>query len=129
MVVVQCLAGRVSGMTDLADLALAHRLADQADEIARRYFRAPGLGTEEKGDGSPVTEADREIERALRASIHAEHPGDAFVGEEFGARGSSSRRWIIDAIDGTASCIAGDTEALGHCRSDPHRRGSRRHLQ
>ena len=97
-------------MTDSADLALAHRLADQADEIARHHFRAPDLGAEDKGDGSPVTEADREIERALRASIRAEHPGDAFIGEEFGAHGRSSRRWIIDAIDGTASFIAGDPE-------------------
>jgi histidinol-phosphatase len=97
-------------MTDSADLVLAHRLADQADEIARRYFRAPDLAAEDKGDGSPVTEADREIECALRASIRAAYPGDAFVGEEFGAHGRSSRRWIIDAIDGTASFIAGDPE-------------------
>ncbi|MGX9889586.1 inositol monophosphatase family protein [Streptomyces sp. NPDC002276] len=97
-------------MTDSADLALAHRLADQADRIARRYFRAPGLGAEDKRDGSPVTEADREIERALRASVRTEHPGDAFVGEEFGAHGRGSRRWIIDAIDGTASFIAGEPE-------------------
>ncbi|MFF4120115.1 inositol monophosphatase family protein [Streptomyces sp. NPDC001714] len=97
-------------MTDSADLTLAHQLADQADEIARRYFRAPDLGAEDKGDGSPVTDADREIECVLRASIRTEHPGDAFVGEEFGAHGRSSRRWIIDAIDGTASFIAGDPE-------------------
>lgn len=103
-------AGKVDGMTDSADLALALRLADQADEIARRYFRAADLGAERKGDGSPVTEADREIERVLRASIRAEHPGDAFVGEEFGAQGRSRRRWIIDAIDGTASFIVGDPE-------------------
>ncbi|MCX4598363.1 inositol monophosphatase [Streptomyces sp. NBC_01549] len=97
-------------MTDSADLALAHRVADQADEVARHYFRAPGLGAEDKRDGSPVTVADREIERALRASIRADHPGDAFVGEEFGAHGRSSRRWIIDAIDGTASFLAGEPE-------------------
>ncbi|MFE2963912.1 inositol monophosphatase family protein [Streptomyces sp. NPDC059340] len=97
-------------MTDSADLALAHRLADQADEVARHYFRAPDLGAEDKRDGSPVTEADREIERALRTSIRAEHPGDAFVGEEFGAHGRSSRRWIIDAIDGTTSFLAGEPE-------------------
>ncbi|WP_328580493.1 inositol monophosphatase family protein [Streptomyces sp. NBC_00370] len=98
-------------MTDSADLALARYLAEQAEGIARRYFRAPGPGAETKGDGSPVTEADREIERALRASIRAEHPGDAFIGKEFGAHGrGSSRHWVIDAIDGTASFIAGDPE-------------------
>ncbi|MEU0038930.1 inositol monophosphatase family protein [Streptomyces sp. NPDC006333] len=85
-------------MTDSADLTLAHQLADQADEIARRYFRAPDLGAEDKGDGSPVTNVDREIECVLRASIRTEHPGDAFVGEEFGAHGRSSRRWITTPL-------------------------------
>lgn len=37
-------------------------------------------------------------------------PGDAFLGEEFGGHGRSRRRWIVDAIDGTASFIAGEPE-------------------
>lgn len=97
-------------MTDPADLELAHRLADQADAIARRYFSTTAIQSRTKSDGSPVTDADREIEIVLRSLIQQEHPDDAFIGEEFGAYGHSRRRWIIDAIDGTASFLAGEPE-------------------
>ncbi|WP_405467463.1 inositol monophosphatase family protein [Streptomyces canus] len=97
-------------MRDLADLELAHRLADQADAIARGYFSTATVESATKSDGSPVTEADREIEIVLRSLIRQEHPDDAFIGEEFGAHGHGRRRWIIDAIDGTASFLAGEPE-------------------
>ncbi|MCI3276648.1 inositol monophosphatase family protein [Streptomyces cylindrosporus] len=97
-------------MTDLADLELVHRLADEADAIARRYFSSATIESRAKSDGSPVTDADREIEFVLRSLIRQECPGDAFIGEEFGALGHGRRRWIIDAIDGTASFIAGEPE-------------------
>lgn len=90
------------------ELALAHRLADLAAEIALRRLGAPEA--ESKADGSPVTAADREIELALRDVLARERPGDAFLGEEFGARGRGERRWIVDAIDGTASYLAGRPE-------------------
>jgi histidinol-phosphatase len=93
-----------------ADLELAHRLADQADAIARSYFSTAAIGARTKSDGSPVTDADREIETVLRTLIRQEHPEDAFIGEEFGAHGYGRRRWIIDAIDGTASLLAGEPE-------------------
>lgn len=97
-------------MTDPADLELAHRLADRADSIARRHFSAAVVASRTKSDGSPVTDADREIELVLRSLIRKEHPDDAFIGEEFGAHGHGRRRWIIDAIDGTASFLAGEPE-------------------
>ena len=43
-------------------LPFLHQLADRADEIALRFFRANGLRVEEKPDSSPVTEADRAIQ-------------------------------------------------------------------
>lgn len=61
-------------MSDSADLALAHCLANQADAIARRHFSAVGLTVRVKSDGSPVTDADRDIEHALRSMIHAAAP-------------------------------------------------------
>ncbi|MFI6441767.1 inositol monophosphatase family protein [Streptomyces sp. NPDC050759] len=97
-------------MTNPADLELAHRLADQADAIARSYFSTATIGARTKSDGSPVTDADREIEIVLRSLIRHEYPDDAFLGEEFGAQGHGGRRWIIDAIDGTASFLAGEPE-------------------
>ncbi|MEV6766224.1 inositol monophosphatase family protein [Streptomyces sp. NPDC051105] len=96
-------------MTDPADLELAHRLADQADAIARSYFSTT-IESRTKSDGSPVTDADQEIEIVLRSLIRQEYPDDAFIGEEFGAQGHGRRRWIIDAIDGTASFLAGEPE-------------------
>ncbi|MET9792924.1 inositol monophosphatase family protein [Streptomyces canus] len=42
--------------------------------------------------------------------IRQEHPDDAFLDEEFGAHGHGRRRWIIDAIDGTASFVANEPE-------------------
>jgi histidinol-phosphatase len=98
-------------VTYTADLALAQRLADQAELIACHYLARPGTGVGPKADGSLVTDADREIERALRATVGRERPGNAFLGEELGAGGTAyargGRRWIVDAIDGTASFVAG----------------------
>ncbi|MCT2585869.1 inositol monophosphatase family protein [Actinophytocola gossypii] len=93
-----------------ADLELAHRLADHADAIAARYFASGDIVWQAKSDDSPVTVADREIERAVRTLINQERVDDAFLGEEFGAHGHGRRRWIVDAIDGTASFLAGEPE-------------------
>ncbi|MFF1306045.1 inositol monophosphatase family protein [Streptomyces sp. NPDC058307] len=97
-------------MRDLTDLGMAHRLADHADVIARHHFSTAAVGSGIKSDGSPVTEADREIEIVLRSLVRQECPDDAFIGEEFGAHGHGRRRWIIDAVDGTTSFLAGEPE-------------------
>ncbi|WP_088306869.1 histidinol-phosphatase [Novosphingobium sp. B 225] len=90
-----------------AELALAHRLADAAGAAIRPLFRT-GLGSERKADRSPVTEADRAAEEAMRALIKAAFPDDAIHGEEFGATtGSSGRTWVLDPIDGTTAFMAG----------------------
>jgi len=62
-----------------------------------------------KGDGSPVTVADREAERVAREWIAKRFPDDAVLGEEFGHSGNPAarRRWLIDPIDGTKSFVAG----------------------
>jgi histidinol phosphatase-like enzyme (inositol monophosphatase family) len=89
------------------ETALAHRLADAARAAILPLFRA-GIGSERKADRSPVTEADRAAEAAMRRLIEAEFPGDAIHGEEFGAStGSSGRTWVIDPIDGTTGFMAG----------------------
>lgn len=95
-----------------ADVALAHQWADRADAIATRHFAAGrGVAWQAKSDGSPVTAADHEVEDAIRALIHQAYPADGFLGEESGAHGGRARRrWIVDAIDGTASFAAGEPE-------------------
>ena len=92
------------------DLAFAHRLADAAEPIALRHFTAGNTAWQTKRDGSPVSEADEQIEHALRSQVRRHRPDDALLGEELGAAGHSPRRWIIDAIDGTASFLAGEPE-------------------
>ena len=47
------------------DLRLAHVLADSVEEITMSRFGAADLQVESKPDLTPVTEADREAERAL----------------------------------------------------------------
>lgn len=92
------------------DLTFAHLLADIADAIALRHFTGGGTAWRAKSDGTPVSAGDEQIEHALRTRILAERPDDAVLGEEFGATGTGRRRWIIDAIDGTASFLAGEPE-------------------
>lgn len=89
-------------------LALALDAAREAGRIALRWFRA-GIAVETKSDGSPVTEADRAVERALRDSIRARFPDDGILGEELGEDGAGDGdwRWILDPIDGTAAFVAG----------------------
>jgi len=89
------------------DLALAHRLADAAAEAIRPFYRAR-YDTDFKSDASPVTEADRAAETAIRDILERERPGEGIIGEEYDAvRPDAERVWIIDPIDGTRSFIAG----------------------
>ncbi len=94
-------------MSYAADLKLALELADIADAVALERFRALDLKVETKPDASPVTDADRATERAIKARLAEARPGDAIIGEEFGSEGAASRTWIIDPIDGTANYMRG----------------------
>ncbi len=94
-----------------ADLELAHRLADIADPIAMARFRAADLHVETKPDLTPVTEADRAVERAIREHLGTARPDDLVLGEEFGGGQaelpSGGARWIVDPIDGTKNYVRG----------------------
>jgi len=93
-------------MTD-DDIALANRLADAAGEAIRPFFRARFM-LETKADKSPVTEADRAAEAAIRAILARERPDDGVNGEEYGVdRPDAARIWGLDPIDGTRAFIAG----------------------
>jgi histidinol phosphatase-like enzyme (inositol monophosphatase family) len=88
-------------------LAAAEAAAEAAGEIVRPLFRS-GLAAELKGDRSPVTEADRAAEQAMRAVLGRLCPEHGIVGEEFGAANAGARfRWAIDPIDGTRAFITG----------------------
>lgn len=90
-----------------ADLQLALRLADAADEQSLPRFDAADLEISTKADNSHVTDADLATERAIRRVLAEERPEDGVFGEEFGAQGSTTRQWIIDPIDGTSNFLRG----------------------
>ena len=89
------------------DLDLAQRLADAADAVSAARFRANDLVVTTKPDMTPVSDADRAAEEAIRALLASERPDDAILGEEFGTSGDSRRQWIIDPIDGTSNFVRG----------------------
>jgi histidinol-phosphatase len=88
------------------ELGFALRAADLADAIALPRFRALDLSVETKLDLSPVTDADRAVERAFRELVAAERPGEAVFGEEEGGS-ADAVRWIVDPIDGTRNFSRG----------------------
>ncbi|GIF22513.1 histidinol-phosphatase [Paractinoplanes tereljensis] len=97
------------------DLQLAHRAVLTGAAVALPHFSAlADLPRELKADGSVVTAADRATETAIRDVLTAARPHDAILGEEHGASSGpdTSRRWIIDPIDGTALFVAGDDRWL-----------------
>jgi histidinol-phosphatase len=92
----------------LDDLALAHALADLADAITLDRYQAQDLVITTKPDNTPVTDADRAVETAIREALATHRSTDGLVGEEFGSdKGSSGRYWVIDPIDGTKNFMRG----------------------
>ena len=90
-----------------AELAFALSLADRADAISLSRYQALDLVITTKPDNTPVTDADKAVERAIIDAIAAQYPTDGVVGEEFGTSGSKDRYWIIDPIDGTKNFLRG----------------------
>jgi len=89
------------------DLSLALALAAEADLISFDRFQSLDLVVTTKPDRTPVTDADKAVERAIRSGIETARPTDSILGEEFGTEGDSRRQWIIDPIDGTANFLRG----------------------
>jgi histidinol-phosphatase len=85
-------------------LAAAVEAARAAGEIALRYYRT-GFDVTLKADATPVAQADRGAEQAIREVLGRAFPDFGFLGEELGAVGDQRRRWIIDPIDGTKNFI------------------------
>lgn len=92
-------------MDDFRDFA--RMLADASSAVIKPYFRS-GVVIDEKGDGSPVTIADRKAEEVMREHIMREFPEHGILGEEFGThQPDAPYQWILDPIDGTKNFIAG----------------------
>jgi histidinol phosphatase-like enzyme (inositol monophosphatase family) len=95
------------------ELAAAAAVAERACDEARKEIlpRFRNVGVEWKKDGTPVTEADRAAERAIRSVLKEAYPDYGLLGEEYGAEqgggGDDAPSWIIDPIDGTISFSRG----------------------
>jgi histidinol-phosphatase len=89
------------------DLRFAHVLADAADDITVKRFRALDLKVDTKPDLTPVSDADRATEESLRNVLRRARPRDAILGEEMGRSGNGSRCWVIDPIDATKNYVRG----------------------
>lgn len=85
------------------------RLAQMAAAETLPRFRQPHDITNKLENGfDPVTEGDREAERAIRKLIGEEFPDHGILGEEFGSYNlPNSHCWVIDPIDGTRAFISG----------------------
>lgn len=92
-----------------SELDFVLSLADAADKISTKWFRATDLPVEAKADDTPVSIADREVEEKVRGLIAKKHSDSGIVGEEFGVYESQSggTRFIIDPIDGTKNYVRG----------------------
>lgn len=110
----------MSGYDDSEDdLQLAFGAAGLAATCALAHFEA-GVSATLKADGTPVTEADRAVERLLRQTLSEARPDDAFLGEELGRLGESGRLWILDPIDGTGFFSRGDPNWRIHIALEVH---------
>lgn len=89
-------------------LAWAVEVTKESGRRTLRRFRADDLAIESKGDGTPVTEADKDAESYIRSELAAKFPHDGIIGEEEGEQpGTSGQTWVIDPIDGTKAFMRG----------------------
>jgi histidinol-phosphatase len=90
------------------DMALALRLAEQADAQTMDRFGALDLRVDTKPDLTPVTDADQGVESMIRDVLSDERPDDVILGEEFGGTAVfAGRQWVVDPIDGTKNFVRG----------------------
>ena len=97
-----------SEVNDLELLEIVQNLADIADDISMRYARLTNVHVETKADNTPVTQADKDVEIALRDYLSGIQPGVTVVGEECNPDvPTDGKYWVIDPIDGTKNFIRG----------------------
>lgn len=88
-------------------IPFAEDLASASGLIIREHYGGT-LAYDVKDDNSPVTKADKEVERTLRAMIRNAYPEHGVIGEEFDdVNPEADAVWIIDPIDGTKSFMTG----------------------
>ena len=92
---------------------MVRRVAVQAGDLTLMYFDEDGFIADIKGDGSPVTRADKEAEDLITRALEDMTPGIPVVGEEAVADGKipdltgHEYFWLVDPLDGTKEFVKG----------------------
>ncbi len=112
-----------------ADLSEFKSFAEHLAELARsetlpRFRRGGAVFNKEAGVGfDPVTDADREAERAQRTAIGEAFPEHGIWGEEFGVEnGDAHFRWVLDPVDGTRAFVCGAATWTSLIALEKHKR-------
>ena len=82
----------------------------EAGSMLLEYFRQPlSVEFKEKGQQSPVTEADRRSEAILRLALSHHFPDHGIIGEEGEdlVNAGADYVWFLDPLDGTTNFTAG----------------------
>lgn len=95
-------------MEVMSDLDLATEAARLAGSVAAGFFREPLEIVVKGAPANVVTRADTEAEHAVRDLLARERPLDGLLGEE-GSNRPGTRRWLVDAVDGTLNFTRGDS--------------------
>ncbi len=85
------------------ELTLIHQALFQASQRLKA-FTPETLHIHIKKDGTPVTNADIEVDRMIKQTVREKFPGDGWLSEETPDRPDrlqSTRVWVLDPIDGT----------------------------
>ena len=96
----------------------AREIVAAAGDFTESHFRSADLAVEAKGDGTPVTLADRGAEQLLREAITAEFPDDALIGEEYGETPAASGRHPLDFLTFTGQSAKGSSLATQSCAGE-----------
>ena len=93
-----------------ADLDLIRAAAAEAGELALRLHRDGKVEVWSKTGGSPVTNADLQVDELLRNRLLGARPDYGWLSEETAddnSRLSARRVFVVDPIDGTRAYAAG----------------------
>ena len=98
-----------SGVEFTTELDAAVAAAVAGGDIVGEFYDQATARTYEKGDGSPVTDADIAADRVIRTILLERFPQIPILteeGDDEHTRLSSNRCWIVDPVDGTEQFIA-----------------------
>lgn len=94
----------------MIDIERVIRIASEAGEEILAVYEGPDFNVETKGDGSPLTLADRRAHRCIESGLRRLTPDIPVLSEESGAEAFASRHgwnrfWMVDPLDGTKEFI------------------------